>query len=93
MNSSPSCRLSLKVTPGARQDEIVGETDDVIRIKLHAPPADGRANAALLELLARRLGVAKRDVRLITGAAARRKIVGIHGLAIDEARRRLLGPS
>lgn len=87
----PSCRLSLKVTPGARHDKIVGETDGAIRIRLHAPPTDGRANAALLKLLAGKLGIPKNDVRLITGAAARKKIVGIHGLAIDEARRRLLG--
>lgn len=88
---APTCRLSLKVTPGARRNEIVGETDGVIRIKLRAPATDGRANAALLALLKKSLGVAKQDLRLLSGAGARRKIVGIHGLAIDEARRRLLG--
>lgn len=86
-----SCRLSLKVTPGSRCNEVLGEQDGAVRIKLRAPPADGRANAALLALLAEKLQVAKADLCLVSGAGTRRKIVAIQGLAIDEARRRLLG--
>lgn len=87
----PSCRLQLKVTPAARRNEIVGERDGMIVIKLQAPPTDGRANTALIALLAKRLDIAKGAIALRAGASARRKIVAIQGLAIDEVRRRLLG--
>lgn len=88
--SAPACRLPIKVTPGAPRDEVVGELADAIRVKLRAPPVDGRANAALLSFLAERVGLRTSALRLIAGETGRRKIVAIEGLAEEEARRRLL---
>jgi uncharacterized protein (TIGR00251 family) len=91
--SESSCRLSLKVVPGAPRDEIAGELGDAIRVKLRAPPVDGRANHALLSFLADRLDVHASALRLVAGDTGRRKIVAIAGLDSTEARRRLLAAS
>jgi len=88
--ATPVCRLSLKITPGAPRDEVLGELGDAVRIKLRAPPVDGRANEALVRFLADRLGLHASAIRLAAGASARRKVVEITGLALDEARRRVL---
>lgn len=88
-----SCRVELKVIPGASRDEVVGENGGVIRVKLRAPPVDGRANEALLEFLAERLGLRSSSLRLVTGATSRRKLVAIAGLSLAEVRQRLLSPA
>lgn len=88
--SEPSCRLSLKVVPGASRDEVTGAHGDAIRVKLRAPPVDGRANAALLSFLATRLGLRPAALRVVTGETSRLKIVSIGGLSAAEARQRLL---
>lgn len=57
--------------------------DGAIKIRLAAPPVDGAANAALIEFVAERLGVAKSRVRLVSGTSSRRKVLEIEG--VDEA--------
>ena len=91
--SEPSCRLSLKVVPGASRDEIAGEHGDAIRVKLRAPPVDGRANTALLAFVAERLGLRSSALALVAGETSRHKIVAIAGITADDARRRLLSAS
>lgn len=88
--STPVCRLSLKITPGAPRDEVLGELGDAVRVKLRAPPVDGKANEALIRFLAKMLGLHASALRLVAGATARRKVVEITGLALEEARRRVL---
>ncbi len=91
--SEPSCRLSLKVVPGASRDAIAGVHGDAIRVKLRTPPVDGRANRALLEYLAGRLGLRPSALRLVSGESSRRKVVAIGGLSAASARQRLLSAS
>jgi uncharacterized protein len=88
--ATPTCRLNLKITPGAPRDEVLGELGDAIRVKLRAPPVDGKANDALIRLLADTLDLHASAFRLVVGATARRKVVEITGLAVADARRRLL---
>lgn len=83
----------MKVVPGASRDEVAGELGDAIRVKLRAPPVDGRANAALISFLAGRLGVHASALNLVVGETGRRKIIAIAGLTAVEARRRLLAAS
>lgn len=90
MTEPPSCRVSIKVVPGAPRDEVAGEHGDAIRVRLRAPPVDGRANAALLAFLARRLALPASALRLVAGLTGRRKIVAVAGLGLAEVRRRLL---
>ena len=76
-------RISVYVPPRASKTAIAGLHDGAIKIRLAAPPVDGAANAALIEFIAERLGVARSRVRLVSGASARRKIIEIEG--VDEA--------
>jgi hypothetical protein len=67
--------LDLSIVPGAKRTELVGLHDGALRVRLGAPPVDGKANEALLGWLADQLGCARRDLRLLRGASARRKQV------------------
>ncbi len=77
-------RFSVRLTPRGGADRIDGVGDGVLRARVAAPPVENAANAALLRLLADELGVARRDVRLVAGAAWRTKVVAVDGL--DPAR-------
>ncbi|OHE79180.1 MAG: hypothetical protein A3G75_11910 [Verrucomicrobia bacterium RIFCSPLOWO2_12_FULL_64_8] len=85
----PSCTLDLKVIPGAPRDEIAGRVGPAVKIKLRAPALEGRANEALVEFLADRLGVPRRAVSLLRGERSRQKAVRIDGRTLDEIRHRL----
>ena len=68
-------RLTVRVTPRAARDRIDGfDGDGVLRLRVTAPPAEGEANVAVVKLLARALGLPARDVVLVSGATARRKV-------------------
>ncbi len=85
-------RLRLYIQPRASRTEVAGLHDDVIRIRLAAPPVDGAANKSLVRFLARRLGVRQSEVTLAAGQSSRRKTVDVTGLSVEEARTRLLKP-
>lgn len=72
--------LSVLVQPRASRSKIVGEHDGMLKIQLAAPPVDGEANAELVQMLARLLGVPKRQVTLISGETSRRKRVRVDGV-------------
>jgi uncharacterized protein (TIGR00251 family) len=82
-------RLRLHVTPGARQEEIAGWLGGSLRVKVRARPEKGRANQAVLGLLARRLGVAPANLSIVRGAASRDKVVEVGGLSKEELQARL----
>jgi uncharacterized protein len=63
---------------------VEGVIDGVLRARVAAPPVEGAANQALLRLLADELGVARRAVRLVAGAAGRQKLVVVEGITPDE---------
>ena len=76
--------LQLSVMPNAKRTEVDGLHDGALRVRLAAPPIDGRANEALVAWLAKSLGVPKRDVEVLRGESSRRKQVAIavsHGVA------------
>ena len=81
--------LAVWVTPGAPHSEVLGVADGRLRLRLAAPAHEGRANAELVRLVAQTLGVPRRQVELATGASGRRKLLRVHGVTLDEARRRL----
>ncbi|MFZ2854558.1 MAG: DUF167 domain-containing protein [Rhodocyclaceae bacterium] len=82
--------LTLHIQPGAKKTEVAGLYGDALKIRLAAPPVDGKANAALLGFVAERLGVAKSAVMLKSGQTSRRKVLEAAGAPADAARR-LLG--
>ncbi len=87
--SSTSCTLELKTIPNAPRDAVVGWLGAALKVKVHAPALDGRANDALLDFLAEQLGVPRRTVTLLRGDKSRQKVIRIDGLDLAEARRRL----
>ena len=77
-------RLAVRLTPKSSADRILGLVDEpghgpALKVAVTAPPVDGKANAALLRFLARRLDLAPRDLSLVGGAASRRKLVEFAG--------------
>lgn len=71
------CVLDLSVQPGAKRSGIDGLHDGALRVRLAAPPVDGKANAQLLGWLADELRCARRDLKLLRGEASRRKQVQV----------------
>ncbi|KAF0163740.1 MAG: hypothetical protein FD157_2703 [Rhodocyclaceae bacterium] len=82
--------LRLHIQPGAKKTEVVGLHGEALKIRLAAPPVDGKANAGLLAFLADRLGVAKAAVSLVSGDTSRAKRVRIDGVGPSVVRERLL---
>jgi len=81
--------LAVHAVPRASRSEIVGLHGEAVRVRLQSPPVEGKANKALLELLAKELGVARRSVTLSAGDSARSKVVHIAGLTPAEVLKRL----
>jgi uncharacterized protein len=82
--------LSVRLTPKGGRDAIDGietlaDGRTVLKVRVRAPPIDGEANAALVRLVARRLGIARRDVTLVTGATGRIKRLAISGSPVELA--------
>jgi len=69
--------IHVHVQPGASRSELAGEHGDALRVRIRARAVEGAANDALIEFLADRLGLARRDVRLIRGDKSRRKSLWI----------------
>lgn len=83
--------VAFHVQPGAKKTEVAGPHGDALKIKLAAPPVDGKANASLLAFVAAALGVSKGAVTLKSGQTSRQKVVEIHGPPADGAVRLFAG--
>jgi uncharacterized protein len=82
-------RLALRVSPGARTSGVVGRHGNAWKVRVTAPPEGGKANDAVVELLASALDVPARTISIVSGRSGRDKLVELAGLAPDEAERRL----
>lgn len=82
-----SVTLTLHIQPGAKKTEIVGDYGDALKLRLAAPPVDGKANAALLAFVAERLGVARSAVQLKSGQSTRRKVLAVDAAPPDTRQR------
>jgi uncharacterized protein (TIGR00251 family) len=81
--------LTLHIQPGAKKTEVAGLYGDALKIRLAAPPVDGKANAALIAFVADRLGVARSAVSLKSGQTSRRKVIEVLAVSADDAQRLL----
>ena len=81
--------LTLHIQPGAKKTEIAGEHGDALKIRLAAPPVDGKANSALIGFIAEQLGVSKSAVSLKSGQTSRRKVLEVIAAPHDTAQRLL----
>jgi len=82
--------IRVHVIPNAKIDEVLGEHADAIKIKLRAPPVEGKANAALRRFLAEKLGIPQRAIVLDRGERSRDKVIRIDGLSQTDVCRGLL---
>jgi uncharacterized protein (TIGR00251 family) len=78
--------LTLHIQPGAKKTEVAGPHGEALKIRLAAPPVDGKANAALLAFVAAKVGVGRTAVELVSGQTARAKRVRVAGLAPEAVR-------
>ena len=81
--------LSIKVVPGSRHDRVAGRFGEGFKVQVSAPPEDGKANRAVVRVIARALGVKAQQVTIVRGHAQPRKTVEIVGLHQVEAEARL----
>jgi hypothetical protein len=82
-------RIAVRVQPRSSKDEIAGEREGALIVRVTAPPVEGRANDAVRKLLAKRLGIAPSRVTVVRGASGRDKLVEIDGMDAATVRRAL----
>jgi uncharacterized protein (TIGR00251 family) len=75
--------LTLHIQPGAKKTEVAGRHGDALKIRLAAPPVDGKANEALVRFVAETLGLARSAVELKSGQTSRRKVLEVRGASVD----------
>jgi len=80
-------RFAVHVQPRASRSEITGLHGESMKVRLEAPPVEGAANAALIELLADALGVSRRNVQIVGGQRSRSKVVEVVGIGAESVRR------
>lgn len=81
-----SCTLPIKAIPNAPRSAVVGWLGDALKVKVHAPALEGRANDELCEFLAGELGLPRRAVTVAHGDKSRQKLIRITGLTLAEVK-------
>jgi len=84
--------LALHIQPGAKKTEVAGLHGEALKIRLAAPPVDGKANDCLIGFLADKLGVTKCRIMLVGGVSSRSKRVWVCGMKLEAIKERLLLP-
>ena len=83
--------IEIRLQPRGGRDQVMGERDGAVLIRISAPPVDGKANAALIAFVAKTLGVPKGAVTIVRGETSRSKVIRVEGYAPDAVRSTLLG--
>ncbi len=83
------CILKVRVQPKASRNEVVGYEQDALRLRVTAPPTEGKANAGVIALLAKTLGISKSNLMIVRGHNSRDKVVSVTMLTEQEVRRRI----
>lgn len=84
-----SCTLAIKAVPNAPRSAVVGWLGEALKVKVHAPALEGRADDELCEFLADALALPRRAVTVLQGDKSRQKILHISGLTLAEVRLKL----
>jgi len=90
--AAPSATFAVRVVPRAAKEGVAGYEEGVLRIRLNAPPVEGKANEALARFLAKALGVSRRSVTLVSGEKGRKKIVRVDGMTLEAVLSALTSP-
>lgn len=89
-DTADGVEISIYVQPGAKSTEVSGEHDGALKLRINAPPVDGKANAAVIAFLAECCGVSKSKVTLLSGDTNRRKRLRITGVSAETVAKQLL---
>ena len=76
--------IRVKVVPRSSMNRIIGKEGDVYKVKITSPPVDGLANKTLIELFAKKLGVAKASVEIVSGHRSKLKMIRIYGISEED---------
>ena len=82
-------RLSIKVVPGSSRDEVAGWLGEELKIRVSAPPEDGKANKAVISLLAAALEVPEKHITIVSGHGSSRKTIEVGQLELSDMMARL----
>jgi uncharacterized protein (TIGR00251 family) len=88
--SNGAVMFSVKVVPRASKNQIAGVEGDAIKVRLNAPPVEGKTNDMLIAFLADALGVRRAQVEIVTGHSSRHKVVRVRGVSVQEVERKLM---
>lgn len=75
-----ACEISVRLTPRASSNQVTGEREGTVLVRVTAPPVDGAANTALCRLIARRARVGIRSVTIVRGEGSREKLIRVEGI-------------
>ncbi len=89
LNQEESCKIDVRVQPKSSRNQVDGFEDGTLRLRVTAPPVDGKANTAVIALLAKTLGVGRSRLEIVRGHSSRNKVVSIATLSEQEVRRRI----
>ena len=81
-----SISFTVRVVPRASKTEFAGELEGAVKVRVASPPVDGAANAEVIKLFAKTLGVAKSDVEIVAGLASKTKQIRITGATAEQLR-------
>ncbi len=76
--------IAVRAQPGARRNAVVGEQNGCLKVAVNAPPEKGRANEAIVEVLAEALGIKRKQIELTSGATSREKKFLLQGTTLDD---------
>lgn len=89
MTSSETARIRVRVTPRSGRNEISGFSEGIYHLRVTAPPAEGEANRAVIELLAKALRAPKSSISVASGASSRIKTLEISGISQNDVEKKL----
>ena len=89
--SSSGVRFPVRVQPRASRNELAGGHGDGIKVRITAAPVDGEANEALIAFLAKKMGVAKSALSVVSGETSRDKVIEVTGTSVADVREALGG--
>ena len=84
-----SCTLAIKAIPNAPRSAVIGWLGEALKVKVHAPPVEGRANEVLCEFLADELNLPRRAITVLRGDTSRQKLLRIDGLSLADVKAKL----
>jgi len=88
-NPGESCTIKIRVQPKSSRNQVDGFQDGALRVRVTAAPTEGQANAAVIAILAKTLGVSKSRLEIIRGYSSRDKVVSVDTLTEQEVRRKI----